>query len=44
MKRGNHYFIPRGNTKLKLNDRLLVINEDMETLNETYKNMAIEDE
>jgi cell volume regulation protein A len=44
VKRGDHYFVPRGNTKLKVNDKLLIITDDVEALNETYKNMGIEDE
>ena len=44
VKRGDHFFIPRGNTKLKINDKLLIITDDMEALTETYKNMGVEDE
>lgn len=42
VKRGDHYFIPRGNTKLKINDKLLIITDDMEALNETYREMGVE--
>lgn len=43
VKRGDHYFVPRGNTKLKVNDKLLIITDDMEALTETYRNMGVED-
>ena len=44
VKRGDLFFIPRGNTKLKINDKLLIITDDMDALTETYKNMGVEDE
>ena len=43
VKRGDHYFIPRGNTKLIVNDKLLIITDDMEALNETYRNMGVDE-
>lgn len=40
VKRGEHYFIPRGNTELEVGDVLLLISDDEATLRETYKNLG----
>lgn len=41
VKRGNQYFIPKGNTELNSGDKLLVITNDENALVETYKNLGI---
>lgn len=41
VKRGNQYFIPKGNTELAPGDKLLVITNDESALVETYKNLGI---
>lgn len=41
IKRGDRYFIPRGNTELHVNDKLLVISDDEKALKQTYRNMGI---
>ena len=41
VKRGNHYFVPKGDTKIEEGDILLTISEDDEALCETCKNMGI---
>jgi cell volume regulation protein A len=43
VKRGDNYFIPRGQTELHVNDILLVISDDEEALKETYSNIGISD-
>lgn len=42
VKRNNRYFVPKGNTVLKENDRLLMISDDNEALLESYKSMGIQ--
>lgn len=41
VKRGEKYFIPTGQTELKVGDKLLVISDDEHALKETYKSMGI---
>ncbi|MDD4728376.1 MAG: potassium/proton antiporter [Dysgonamonadaceae bacterium] len=41
VKRGEHYFVPTGQTALRVGDKLLVISDDEHALKETYKNMGI---
>lgn len=43
VKRDNHFFIPRGRTKLEVKDQLLVITDNDEELRNTYKNLGIND-
>ncbi len=39
VKRGDQYFIPRGNTELHVGDRILVITDDEKSLEVTYQYM-----
>ena len=39
VKRDELYFVPRGNTELKVGDRILVITDDEAELEVTYKSM-----
>ncbi len=41
VKRGEKFFIPTGQTRLYVGDKLLVISDDEEALKETYRNMGI---
>ncbi|MDD2551007.1 MAG: potassium/proton antiporter [Dysgonamonadaceae bacterium] len=41
VKRGEKYFIPTGQTELKVGDKLLVISDDEHALKATYKSMGI---
>lgn len=41
VKRGEKYFIPTGQTKLCVGDKLLVISDNEEALKETYRSMGI---
>ncbi len=43
VKREDNYFIPKGNTILEANDKLLIITDNAETLLETYKGLGIEE-
>lgn len=43
VKRGDKYFIPTGNTILHDRDKLLIITDNQEALNETYKNLGLAD-
>lgn len=43
VKRDNHFFIPRGRTKLAIGDKLLFITDNDEELRNTYKNLGIDD-
>lgn len=43
VKRGNRFFIPTGQTELKVGDKLLVISDDEQALKETYRNIGISD-
>ncbi len=43
VKRENHFFIPRGNTKLAVGDKLLVITDNDEELKNTYEKLGIND-
>lgn len=40
VKRGEHYFVPKGSTKLEVNDVILLISEDEESLRETYSKLT----
>lgn len=42
VKRNNRYFVPKGNTVLKENDRLLMIFDDNEALLQSYESMGIQ--
>lgn len=42
VKRNNRYFVPKGNTVLKENDRLLMISDDNEALLQSYESMGIQ--
>ena len=41
VKRGQHFFIPRGKTKLATGDKLLVITDNEEELRNTYETLGI---
>lgn len=41
VKRGTNYFIPKGKTELHVGDKLLIMMNNEETLNQTYQNMGI---
>lgn len=41
--RDGEYFVPQGNTELKLGDKLLVITDRSEELATTYKDMGVDD-
>ncbi len=41
VKRGDRFFIPNGQTELKVGDKLLVITDDEDALRETYRNIGI---
>lgn len=43
VKRDNHFFVPRGRTKLNVGDKLLVITDNDEELRNTYKKLGIND-
>ncbi len=43
VKRDENYFIPKGNTILEPNDKLLIITDNTDTLLETYKGLGIEE-
>lgn len=42
IKRGDRYFIPKGQTELEPGDKLLVITNDEDALLETYSNLGID--
>jgi cell volume regulation protein A len=41
VKRGTNYFVPKGKTELHVGDKLLVMMNNEETLNQTYQNMGL---
>lgn len=43
VKRGGRYFIPKGNTVLKENDKLLMISDNDEALMQAYESLGITD-
>ena len=43
VKRDKHFFIPRGRTLLDIGDKLLVITDNDEELENTYKELGIRD-
>ncbi len=43
VKRGNSYFIPKGNTELQENDKLLMISDNDEALLQSYESLGITD-
>jgi cell volume regulation protein A len=42
IKRGDDYFIPKGDTVLEADDALLIITNNEEALAETYQNLGID--
>lgn len=43
VKRDGHYFIPKGNTELKENDKLLMISDDDSALLQAYEVLGVKD-
>ena len=43
VKRDGHYFIPKGNTELKENDKLLMISDNDEALLQAYDSLGVKD-
>ena len=41
--RDGEYFVPKGNTELRVGDKLLVISDRSEELANTYKDLGIDD-
>ena len=41
--RDGDYFVPQGNTELKVGDKLLVISDRGEELESTYKDMGVDE-
>jgi len=41
VKRNQHYFIPRGNTRLEIGDSILVITDNEDALRETYRQLGV---
>ena len=41
--RDGDYFVPQGNTALKVGDKLLVISDRGEELESTYKDMGVDE-
>ena len=41
--RDGEYFVPKGNTELKAGDKLLVISDRSEELENAYRNLGIDD-
>lgn len=44
VRRGDKFFVPTGKTELFVNDKLLIITDDMDALAQTVKNMNIGDD
>jgi cell volume regulation protein A len=44
VKRKDHFFVPRGNTKLETGDTVLLIADNEEIMKETYKKLGINNE
>lgn len=44
VRRGDRFFVPTGKTELQVNDKLLIITDDMDALDQTVKNMNIGDD
>jgi len=42
VKRGDSYFIPRGNTKIQTGDRMLIISDDEKALKQTYEDLGVD--
>jgi cell volume regulation protein A len=42
VKRGDSFFIPRGNTEILEKDTLLIISDDEKALKETYENLGVD--
>jgi len=42
VKRGNSYFIPRGHTEIRENDRMLIISDDEKALQQTYEDLGMD--
>ena len=43
VKREGRYFIPKGNTELKENDKLLMISDNDEALLQAYDSLGVKD-
>ena len=43
VKRGENYFVPRGNTHLEPGDSILIITDNEETIKETYLRLGVGD-
>ena len=43
VKRNNKFFVPTGQTELRMGDKLLVISDDEMALKETYRKLGISD-
>ena len=43
VKRDGHYFIPKGNTELRENDKLLIISDNDEALLQAYEALGVKD-
>ncbi|MCP9612148.1 potassium/proton antiporter [Coprobacter tertius] len=43
VKRGEHFFVPKGHTHLQIDDKLLFITDNDEELKNTYKSLGIND-
>jgi cell volume regulation protein A len=41
IKRGDHYFVPKGGTKLDVGDKLLVISDNDEELHREYNSLGV---
>lgn len=44
VKRGDHYFVPTGKTQLHIGDRLMIITDNDEALQQTLTELGIQDE
>lgn len=42
VKRGENYFVPRGNTHLEPHDSILIITDNEDTIKETYRQLGID--
>ena len=42
VKREEQYFVPTGKTELQVKDKLLIMTDDYESLQEVYKRLGIE--
>ncbi|HQG67196.1 MAG TPA: TrkA C-terminal domain-containing protein [Paludibacteraceae bacterium] len=44
IKRNDHFFVPRGNTKLEIGDTVLLIADNDEIMKETFKKLGVDKE